>query len=155
MKNYEKLTENFNKLRMEVCNKSYTSSELYNLLNEIGINKNIVGSMVSKGIIQFEEIGSGKKGTRTRLYSFQRNVPLHINQLKSLYKAFNEKMKAKKRETSSSVTPIKIGDFSDDILVKELKNRGYIIQKVIGFDTERFKREHSVMFKDYQITETL
>lgn len=130
-KNYMALTECLNKFRMEHQSKTYTREELLSALCGLGFNKGIAGMIISK-FVPSEKMGTSK------LYSFGKE-PIHKSQIEAIYRKF-----------ASYGTPKKSVPVSDEeSLINKMKEMGYQVRKVIGFDMERFKAENPVLYKKY------
>ena len=91
-KNLHEMTRSYNSVRLENQNKTFGSAEIHALLERIGLNKNIIGILVKKGIITSKpDVG------RKRKYSFSRE-PLYEGDLKKCYDEFNVKAYQRKNE---------------------------------------------------------
>jgi len=143
--NFVEKTRLINEFRMVNAKKTFTYNEMQKALKEAGITGN---SNTFGGLLKFfpATVVEGKN-----LYEMP-IAPIHISQIKEAWKRQKSYMVAynAKKKAVTEKPVIGISSFSDEELIEELKNRNYRIQKCIGFDLERFKKEHSVMFKDYQ-----
>lgn len=138
-KNVEELTAEFNRLRMENQGRTFSSKHIYTVLQTIGINKNIAARLCAKGYIE----SYSKPGTiNEREYHFSA-APLHKQQLKNLYDEYNARHYKKK--TKLNIEPS----------IATLKAAGYQIQKPIGFDIEKFQKDHPELYMQYQRYETV
>ena len=150
--NFEEKTRLINEFRLENAKKTFTYNEMQVELRKAGITGN---STTFTGLLKFfpSTLVDGRN-----LYEMP-IAPIHISQVKEawrLQKSYMATYNARKKAVAEK--PIVGGDvtsFSDEVLINELKNRNYRIQKCTGFDLERFKREHSVMFQNYQTFEEL
>ena len=140
-KNYLALTECLNKFRMEHQSKTFTREELVEALCELGFNKGTAGMIIAK-FIPSEKMGTSK------LYSFGRD-PIHKSQVEAIYRKF---------ASYGNTTPKKsvpVSESEEESLINKMKEMGYQVRKVIGFDMERFKSENPVLYKKYLKYETI
>jgi len=139
--NYLALTESLNKFRMEHQSKTYTREELVGALCELGFNKGTASMIIAK-FVPSEKMGTSK------LYSFGKD-PIHKSQVEAIYRKF----------ASYGNTPVKkpvstpVSD--EESLIEKMKEMGYQVRKIIGFDMERFKAENPVLYKKYLKYETV
>lgn len=137
--NYLALTECLNKFRMEHQSKTFTREELVEALCGLGFNKGTAGMIIAK-FIPSEKMGTSK------LYSFGRE-PIHKSQVEAIYKKFASYGNVKK--------PVPTPVSNEESLIEKMKEMGYQVRKVIGFDMERFKAENPVLYKKYLKYETV
>jgi len=138
------LTESLNKLRMEHQSKTYTREELIEALCELGFNKGIASMIIAK-FVPSEKMGTSK------LYSFGRE-PIHKSQIEAIYKKFASYGTTAKPNLSKPNLSI-VSD--EESLISKMKEMGYQVRKVIGFDMERFQKENPVLYKKYLKYETI
>ena len=141
-KNYLELTESLNRFRMEHQSKTYTREELVEALCGLGFNKGTAGMIIAK-FIPSEKMGTSK------LYSFGRE-PIHKAQIEAIYRKFAS---YNKQPVRPSVPVSEVSE--EESLINKMKQMGYQIRKVIGFDIERFKAENPVLYKKYLKYETI
>lgn len=98
-KDLHELTRSYNNLRLEQQNKTFGHEELYSLLANIGLNKNIIGILVKKDIIRSKQDGDGRK----KKYAFSRE-PLYEGDLKKCYDEFNTHAYQRKNELKKEST---------------------------------------------------
>ena len=140
-KNYEALTGSLNKFRMEHQSKTFTREELVEALCGLGFNKGTAGMIIAK-FVPSEKMGTSK------LYSFGRE-PVHKSQIEAIYRKF----------ASYGNTPVKkpvqnpVSE--EESLISKMKEMGYQVQKIVGFDMERFQKENPVLYKKYLKYETV
>lgn len=149
--NFEEKTRLVNEFRMGNSKKTFTYSEMQNKMKEAGITAN---SSTFVALLKYfpSTVVDGRN-----LYEMP-VTPIHISQVKEAWKKQKSYMatyNAKKKAVAEKPIVGDVTSFSDEVLINELKNRNYRIQKCTGFDLERFKREHSVMFQSYQTFEEL
>lgn len=137
--NYMALTESLNKFRMEHQSKTFTREELIEALYGIGFNKGIAGTIIAK-FVPSEKMGTSK------LYSFGRE-PIHKSQIEAIYRKFASygNIPAKKSVPVSE----------EESLISKMKEMGYQVRKIVGFDMERFQKENPVLYKKYLKYETV
>lgn len=135
------LTESLNKFRMEHQSKTFTRKELIEALCRLGFNKGVSGMIIAK-FIPSEKMGTSK------LYSFGRD-PIHKSQVEAIYKKFASY--TVKQPTKPSISIVS----EETSLINKMKEMGYQIRKVVGFDMERFKAENPVLYKKYLKYETV
>lgn len=135
-KNYEALTGALNKFRMEHQSKTYTREELVNVLCELGFNKGTAGMIIAK-FVPSEKMGTSK------LYSFGRE-PIHKSQVEAIYKKFATYGNTAPKKKSVP-TPVS----EEESLIEKMKEMGYQVRKIVGFDMERFQKENPVLYKKY------
>lgn len=139
-KNYLALTECLNKFRMEHQSKTFTREELVEALCELGFNKGTAGMIIAK-FIPSEKMGTSK------LYSFGRE-PIHKSQVEAIYRKFASYGNAAPKKSVPTLS-------EEESLISKMKEMGYQVRKVIGFDMERFKAENPVLYKKYLKYETI
>ena len=137
--NYMALTESLNKFRMEHQSKTFTREELIEALYGIGFNRSIAGTIIAK-FIPSEKMGTSK------LYSFGRE-PIHKSSIEAIYRKFA----SYGTPTKKSATPVS----DEESLISKMKEMGYQVRKIVGFDMERFQKENPVLYKKYLIYETV
>ena len=142
--NYLALTESFNKFRMEHQSKTYTREELLGALCELGFNKGTAGMIIAK-FVPSEKMGTSK------LYSFGKD-PIHKSQVEAIYRKFASYGTTAKPNLSKPNLSI-VSD--EESLISKMKEMGYQVRKVVGFDMERFKAENPVLYKKYLKYETV
>ena len=140
--NYLALTESLNKFRMEHQSKTYTREELVEALCGLGFNKGTAGMVIAK-FVPSEKMGTSK------LYSFGRD-PIHKNQIEAIYRKFASYGNTAPKKP---VPPTPVSD--EESLIEKMKEMGYQVRKVVGFDMERFKAENPVLYKKYLKYETV
>lgn len=140
-KNYLALTESLNKFRMEHQSKTYTREELVEALCGLGFNKGVASMIIAK-FVPSEKMGTSK------LYSFGRE-PIHKSQVEAVYKKFASYGNiAPKKPVPTPVS-------EEESLISKMKEMGYQVRKIVGFDMERFKAENPVLYKKYLKYETV
>ena len=140
-KNYLALTECLNKFRMEHQSKTYTREELEEALCGLGFNKGTAGMIIAK-FVPSEKMGTSK------LYSFGKE-PIHKSQVEAIYRKFAS------YGTTIPKKPVQTPVSEEESLIEKMKEMGYQVRKVIGFDMERFKSENPVLYKKYLKYETV
>ena len=139
--NYMALTESLNKFRMEHQSKTYTREEILQALCELGFNKGTAGMIIAK-FVPSEKMGTSK------LYSFGRE-PIHKSQVEAIYKKFAS------YGNTTPKKPVPTPVSNEESLIEKMKEMGYQVRKVVGFDMERFKAENPVLYKKYLKYETV
>jgi hypothetical protein len=138
--NYMALTESLNKFRMEHQSKTFTREELIEALCGLGFNKGTAGMVIAK-FVPSEKMGTSK------LYSFGRE-PIHKSSIEAIYRKFASYGNA---PTKKSATPVS----EEESLISKMKEMGYQVRKIVGFDMERFQKENPVLYKKYLKYETV
>ena len=133
--NYLALTESLNKFRMEHQSKTYTREELVEALCGLGFNKGTAGMVIAK-FVPSEKMGTSK------LYSFGRE-PIHKSQVEAIYKKFAS------YGNTAPKKPIPVPVSEEESLISKMKEMGYQVRKIVGFDMERFQKENPVLYKKY------
>jgi hypothetical protein len=126
---------------MEHQSKTFTREELVEALYKLGFNKGTAGMIIAK-FIPSEKMGTSK------LYSFGRE-PIHKSQIEAIYKKFAS------YGNTSVKKPVLTPVSDEESLIEKMKEMGYQVRKVIGFDMERFKAENPVLYKKYLKYETV
>ena len=130
------LTECLNRFRMEHQSKTFTREELVKALCGLGFNKGTAGMIIAK-FVPSEKMGTSK------LYSFGRE-PIHKNQVEAIYRRFAS---YNRQPVKSSVSVSEVSE--EESLINKMKEMGYQVRRVVGFDMERFKAENPVLYKKY------
>lgn len=138
--NYLALTESLNKFRMEHQSKTFTREELIGDLCELGFSKGISGMIIAK-FIPSEKMGTSK------LYSFGRE-PIHKSQVEAIYRKFSSYGTTAPKKPATLIS-------EEESLINKMKEMGYQVRKVVGFDMERFQKENPVLYKKYLKYETV
>ena len=139
--NYLALTESLNKFRMEHQSKTFTREDLIEALCGLGFNKGTAGMVIAK-FVPSEKMGTSK------LYSFGRE-PIHKSQVEAIYKKFASYGNTPVRK------PVPTQASEEESLINKMKEMGYQVRKIVGFDIERFKAENPVLYKKYLKYETV
>lgn len=132
------MTAKLNQFRIDNLGKSYTRQEMEAYLKQMGFNGGVIRLLLPK--LPFETIGQAK------LFSMDSN-PIHVSVIDSCYKkcaSYAHKTAVKKHEQCS-----------EEQALQTLKNAGYKIQREIGFDMDRFKKEQPVLYQRYLKYETI
>lgn len=136
--NFDEKISAFNKCRIENQNKTFFYQELLNLLHTIGINRGIGVSIIKHGYVNKEKIGN------KNIYSFS-STPLHIEQLRSLYKELSS-YKCQQYKKSTGI------NFENEA-ISLLQGKGYQIRKLVGFDEQKFAKENPTLYAKYLVYE--
>ena len=139
--NYLALTESLNKFRMEHQLKTYTREELVEALCGLGFNKGTASMVIAK-FVPSEKMGTSK------LYSFGRE-PIHKSQVEAIYK------KLASYGNTAPKKPVSVPVSKEESLISKMKEMGYQVRKIVGFDMERFQKENPVLYKKYLKYETV
>ena len=139
--NYLALTESLNKFRMEHQSKTYTREELLVALCELGFNKGTASMIIAK-FVPSEKMGTSK------LYSFGKD-PIHKSQVEAIYRKFAS------YGNTSVKKPVSTPVSDEESLIEKMKEMGYQVRKIVGFDMERFQKENPVLYKKYLKYETV
>jgi hypothetical protein len=132
------MTAKLNQFRIDHLGKSYTRQEMEAYLKQMGFNRGVIRLLLPK--LPFEVIG------RAKLFNMDSN-PIHVSVIDNCYKkcaAYTHKTVVKKHEQCS-----------EEQALQTLKNAGYKIQREVGFDMDRFKKEQPVMYQRYLKYETV
>lgn len=135
--NYLALTESLNKFRMEHQSKTFTREELIEALCKLGFNKGTAGMIIAK-FVPAEKMGTSK------LYSFGKE-PVHNKAIEAIYRKF----------ASYGKKPVSNPVNEEESLISKMKEMGYQVRKIVGFDMERFQKENPVLYKKYLKYETV
>ena len=136
--NIEKLTESYNQCRIQNLKKSFTYGELHELLESIGFSKNIVSLIIKHGYVVREKIG------KNTLYSFQKE-PLYKARIEAMYV---ERRKQANKSYNRQKSQVK-NEMDEKAALSILSSKGYKIQRVVGFNLDKFRREQPVMYQRY------
>lgn len=132
------MTAKLNQFRVDNLGKSFTRQEMENYLKQMGFNQGVIRLLLPK--LPFELIGQAK------LFNMDSN-PIHMSVIDGCYKkcaSYTHKTVAKKQEQCS-----------EEQALQTLIKAGYKIQREIGFDMDRFKKEQPVMYRRYLKYETI
>ena len=127
-----------NQFRIANLGKSFTRQEMEAYLGQMGFNSGVIRLLLPK--LPFEIIG------RAKLFNMDSN-PIHVGVIDSCYKkcaSYAHKTAVKKQEQCS-----------EEQALQTLIKAGYKIQREIGFDLDRFKKEQPVMYQRYLKYETI
>jgi hypothetical protein len=140
------LTGAFNDARQKNSGKSFTYSELMDLLVSLGFNKNISKSMTK--LFESEKISGQKK-----LFSFSKN-PVHESMIKGIYDVTRKQhLKSVKKRQKVTVEVISKKEQTTVDLINTLKIVGgpeYRVLKNAGIDISRIKREDPELYKELE-----
>jgi hypothetical protein len=135
--NIEELTRKINEFIQKNQGKSFTGTELLEVLGELGFNKN-VAYKIARSAFPFEKMGI------SILYEVPKK-PIYVELIKTMYK--NVADEQRKRNHRKKVN---IGEeITEKTALDFLNSRGYQIRKCIGFDLDRFAKENPVLYKKY------
>ena len=134
----ENLCKAYNTLRQERAGQKLIGSQVEDLLTKEGISRWIVTKMLQNPTFFTKVKRESGKG-RCIGYIFQHD-PVHINIFKNWLK--DQKSVSKKEETKKTLT-------LEEECVAYLHTQGYKLQKCLGFDEERFKKEHFDIWQKY------
>lgn len=136
--NKKEMAAKLNQFRIANLGKSFTRQEIENYLKQMGFNQGVIRLLLPK--LPFEMIGQAK------LFNMDNN-PIHVSVIDSCYKkcaSYSHKVAAKKQEQCS-----------EEQALQTLIKAGYKIQREVGFDMDRFKKEQPVMYRRYLKYETI
>lgn len=136
--NKKEMAEKLNQFRIANLGKSFTRQEMETHLKQMGFNGGVIRLLLPK--LPFEMIGMAK------LFNMDSN-PIHVSIIDSCYKkcaSYAHKTAIKKHEQCS-----------EEQALHTLKNAGYKIQREVGFDLDRFKKEQPVLYQRYLKYETV
>lgn len=128
IKDFTGLAKAINAFREANQNNKFDYQTLQARLNEFGFRKNVVSALIKKGYITKEPIGN-----KQFQYGFKAE-PINIYQLETVFKELRSK-KPKGIDTS--------------VAISHLQSAGYKIQKCIGFDEEKFSKDHPELYQQY------
>ena len=140
------LTGVFNDARQKNAGKSFTYSELMDLLISLGFNKGVSKSMTK--LFESEKIAGQKK-----LFSFSK-TPVHESMIKAVYDTIrncNARSAKKSKKVVVEVLTKKEQNTID--LINSLKIVGgseYRVLKNAGIDVNRIKREDPELYKELE-----
>jgi hypothetical protein len=132
------MTARLNQFRLSHLGKSFTRQEMENYLGQMGFNSGVIKLLLPK--LPYEMVGQAK------LFNMDSN-PIHISTIDGCYRkcaSYAKKTVAKKH-----------GQCSEEQAIQTLKNAGYKIQREVGFDMERFKKELLHVYQRYLKYETV
>ncbi len=136
--NVKELTEALNKFRIDSKDRVFTRAEALNAFHALGFNKAIAQDILR--FMSFEQMGTA------RLYQFNKE-PIYEGRVKALYK--------KDQSSSAKYYSDKKEKTAEEEALELLREKGYKVQRVIGFDEARFKAEHPELYKQYLKYEVL
>ena len=143
--NIHQLTGAFNDARQKNVGKSFTYTELMDLLVSLGFNKGVSKSMTK--LFESEKVGQSK------LFSFSK-TPVHESMIKAVYDTIrncNAKSAKKSKKVVVEVLTKKEQNTID--LINSLKIVGgpeYRVLKNAGIDVNRIKREDPELYKELE-----
>lgn len=131
------LTSEFNTLRIKFLEegKTFSPKNLVTTLKKYGFNRALVYALLNKDCFICSKNGSN------RTYSFK-NEPLYEGRMAQIIDYYRQKNSSKKIEKS-------LEEESVDLL----KERGYKISRLVGFDEKRFASENPELYQKYLIYE--
>ena len=143
--NVHELTGAFNDARQKNIGKSFTYSEVIDLLISLGFNKNISKSMTK--LFESEKVGQSK------LFTFSK-TPIHENVIKGLYDVVRKcNLKSAKKRQKVTVEGASKKEQNIIDLINTLKSVGgqeYRVLKNAGIDVNRIKREDPELYKELE-----
>lgn len=135
------LTQKFNEFRQKNQGHTFSTQELYTEFANMGFNKNIAQQLTR--FLDSEKIGTSK------LFTFK-DTPLLEIQIEGLYRK-HRKASAKAHKKMMGVGP---ETMSEKMAIEVLQKAGcYRVKKAIGFDVEKFRRDHPDLYRKYTIYE--
>ena len=132
--NPKSLCEAYNTCRQELVGRKLVGENIYNALVKKDIPKWIVTRMLQVPTLFTKAQREGKKGGYMFSYS-----PVNIAWFE---KWFPEQHTRKAKETPKQTT-------MEEDCVEYLLGQGYKLQKCVGFDEERFRKEHPDIYQRY------
>ena len=135
------LTQKFNEFRQKNQGRTFSTQELYTEFANMGFNKNIAQQLTK--FLDSEKIGTSK------LFTFK-DTPLLEIQIENLYR------KARKSSAKSYKKLMSVGPdtMTEKVALDILQKAGcYRIKKAVGFDVEKFRRDHPDLYRKYTIYE--
>lgn len=132
------LARKFNDFRQKNQGRTFSTQELYTEFAGMGFNKNIAQQLTR--FLDSEKIGTSK------LFTFK-DTPLLEIQIEGLYRKHRDISKKKALGVGPSTMTEKV---ALDILQKA---GCYRIKKAVGFDVEKFRKEHPDLYRKYTIYE--
>ena len=143
--NIHELTGAFNDARQKNVGKSFTYSELMDLLVSLGFNKNVSKSMTK--LFESEKVGQSK------LFTFSK-TPVHESMIKAVYDTIrNCNARSAKKSKKVVVEVLTKKEQTTIDLINSLKIVGgpeYRICKNAGIDVNRIKREDPELYKELE-----
>lgn len=144
--NIHQLTGAFNDARQKNADKSFTYSELMDLLGSLGFNKGVSKSMTK--LFESEKVGRNGK-----LFSFSK-TPVHESVIKAIYDSIRKCNAQSARKSKKAVVEVLTKKEQNTIdLINSLKIIGgpeYRVLKNAGIDTSRIKREDPELYKELE-----
>lgn len=144
-KNPREVCEQFNKVRMELVGRRYSSEQMVQIVKEkCDLGKSYFWEMVKQGF--FEKSTDSKRTSYMFPYS-----PVHQSKFEQLFKNFRKRMRDLRRpETNTVITGSDI-----DKAISLLKKEGYIILRNDGIDESKLKAEMPEVYNKYKIMRQL
>ena len=133
------LARKFNDFRQKNQGRTFSTQELYTEFAGMGFNKNIAQQLTR--FLDSEKIGTSK------LFTFK-DTPLLEIQIEDLYR------KHRKIANKKKVLGVGPDTMTEKVALDILQKAGcYRIKKAVGFDVEKFRREHPDLYRKYTIYE--
>ena len=140
----KELTLEFNDLRQKNQGREFTATQLNEFMHRHGFNDDLTYFMKKQGVFNVSKVS----GSATKLYKFKEEPLYH----KGMDRIINDWRKTTNRR---SVTKKEEPLSEEEVSIQNLKNKGYQIQKLIGFDESRFAKENPELYRKYLIYESV
>lgn len=133
--NPKSLCEAYNTARQELVGRKLIGENIYDILAKKGVSKWIITKMLQVPTLFTKVQREGKGKCIGYMFSYQ---PINI----AWFENWLPKQSAAKKEETKKTT-------LEEDCIKYLQNQGYKLQKCIGFDEERFKKECPQLYQKY------
>ena len=134
--NPKSLCEAYNTARQELVGRKLIGENIYDIFAKKGVSKWVISKMLQVPTLFTKVQREGGRGKCVG-YMFSYN-PVHI----SWFENWLPKQSSMKKEESKQTT-------LEEDCIKYLQNQGYKLQKCVGFDEERFRKEHPDIYQRY------
>ena len=138
--NSRELVKSFNELRLANQGKTFTGKELDQLLNRYSFSMDLVLALKRNSNV-FDSVRSGT----SKLFSFRKD-PLFIDTMEHIVKDMRDHRIGEYKKETPNLS-------EEEKALALLKNQGYQIKKLVGFDESRFKKENPELYKKYLVYE--
>ena len=136
--NAKELTLEFNDLRLKNQGREFTGTQLNEFLHKYGFNDDLIYFMKKQDVFNVSKVS----GSATKLYKFKEEPLYH----RGMERIINDWRKTTNKKSPKSLS-------EEEVSIQNLKNKGYQIQKLIGFDESRFAKENPELYKKYLVYE--
>ena len=143
--NTEEVSTKYNSVRENNKGKKFSNEQVIKLLKEAGLSRNIAAKIAANNTLlqQFKREGCGRGKHIGYIFPYN---PIHKAWFENwIYPPHSEKPK---------VSVERDKDFESECATY-LKQQGYQLKKLVGFDEESFKKDYPQIYQKYLIYENV